>query len=146
MITFFALITELGAQKKILDHTAYETWQFIKNYSISNDGKWITYALKKNSISDPVIKLSTFEGTEVLTFPRGKNPKFNFNSNYLFFNIQPAIHKINQLKRIKTKEENFPIDSLGIYDLDTKKLSKISYLHSYKIPKKLSDWILFQQP
>ena len=121
MITTFALITELEAKKKILDHNAYETWQFIKNYSISNDGKWITYALKKNSISDPVIKLSTFEGAEVLTVPGGKNPKFNFNSNYLFFNIQPAIHKINQLKRIKTKEENFPIDSLGIYDLDTKK-------------------------
>ena len=80
IITTFALITELEAQKKILDHTAYETWQFIKNYSISNDGKWITYTLEKNSISDPVMKLSTFTGTEVITFPRGKNPKFNFKS------------------------------------------------------------------
>ena len=144
IITTFALITELEAQKKILDHTAYETWQFIKNYSISNDGKWITYALEKNSISDPVMKLSTFTGTEVITFPRGKNPKFNFNSNYLFFNIQPAIHEINQLKRIKTKEENFPLDSLGIYDIHARKLSKISHLHSYKIPEKWSDWLIYQ--
>ena len=30
----FALITELKAQKKILDHTAYDSWQFIKNQSI----------------------------------------------------------------------------------------------------------------
>ena len=30
IITTFALITELEAQKKILDHTAYEIWQLIK--------------------------------------------------------------------------------------------------------------------
>ncbi len=144
IIITIALITELKAQKKILDHTAYETWQFIKNYSISNDGKWITYALEKNSISDPIIKLSNFEGTEVLTYNRGKNPKFSFNSNHFFFNIQPTIHDVNQLKRIRTKEEDFPLDSLGIYEIHTKKFSKISHLHSYEIPEKWSDWLIYQ--
>ena len=139
-----ALITELKAQKKILDHTAYGTWQFIKNQSISNDGKWITYDLEKNSISDPLIKLSDFEGAEVLTYPRGKNPKFSFNSNHLFFNIQPAIHEVNQLKRIKTKDEDLPIDTLGIYDINTETLSKIPHLISYKIPEKWSNWLVYQ--
>ena len=138
------LITELKAQKKILDHTAYDTWQFIKNQSISNDGKWITYALEKNSISDPLIKLSDFDGGEALSYPRGKNPRFSFNSKHLFFNIQPAIHEVNQLKRIKTKEEDLPIDTLGIYDINNKKLFKIPHLISYKIPEKWSDWLVYQ--
>ena len=140
----FALITELKAQKKILDHTAYDSWQFIKNQSISNDGKWITYALEKNSISDPLIKLSDFEGSEVLTYPRGQNPKFSFDSNHLFFNIQPAIHEVNELKRIKTREEDLPLDTLSIYNVNTQTLTKIPYLISYKIPEKWSDWLVYQ--
>ena len=139
-----ALITELKAQKKILDHTAYDTWQFIKKQSISNDGKWITYALEKNSISDPLVKLSDFEGAEARSYPRGTNPKFSFDGTHLFFNIQPAIDDVNQLKRIKTKEEDLPLDTLGIYNVNTETLSKIPHLISYKIPEKWSDWLVYQ--
>ena len=138
------LITELKAQKKILDHTAYDTWQFIKKQSISNDGKWITYALEKNSISDPLVKLSDFEGAEARSYPRGTNPKFSFDGTHLFFNIQPAIDDVNQLKRIKTKEEDLPLDTLGIYNVNTETLSKIPHLISYKIPEKWSDWLVYQ--
>jgi dipeptidyl aminopeptidase/acylaminoacyl peptidase len=139
-----ALITELKAQKKILDHTSYDTWQFIKKQSISNDGKWITYALEKNSISDPLVKLSDFEGGETLSYPRGTNPKFSFDGTHLFFNIQPTIDAVNQLKRIKTKEENLPLDTLGIYNVNIETLSKIPHLISYKIPEKWSDWLVYQ--
>jgi|TARA_B110000483_G_scaffold201599_1_gene242723 dienelactone hydrolase len=137
-------LTELKAQKKALDHTAYDTWHFIKNQSISNDGKWITYALGKNSISNPIVKLSDFEGTEVLSYARGLDPKFSFDGAYLFFNIKADVDDVNQLKRIKTKKEHLPLDTLGIYDVNAGVLSKVPHLTSYEIPEKWSDWLIYQ--
>ena len=47
----FALITELKAQKKILDHTAYDSWQFIKNQSITEPSCTYVKGLSKQRSS-----------------------------------------------------------------------------------------------
>jgi hypothetical protein len=36
---------EMIAQKKPLDHTVYDGWQSIGERMISNDGKWVVYAV-----------------------------------------------------------------------------------------------------
>ena len=43
LIISIALGRDISAQKKILDHSAYDEWTLIKNETISNNGAWITY-------------------------------------------------------------------------------------------------------
>ncbi|NQW28431.1 MAG: S9 family peptidase [Flammeovirgaceae bacterium] len=145
LIISIALGRDISAQKKILDHSAYDEWTLIKNETISNNGAWITYELTKNSIANPIIVLSTFDGIEKLRTEKGTKPRFSFNSQHLFFTIKPDIDSLNSLKRIKTPKKELPADGLGVFNLKTGELREIPKIISYKIPGKWSNWVSYLQ-
>ena len=135
----------LNAQtKKALDHTAYDEWRTIENQSISPDGKYIQYTLVSHGYADPILILSDSKGNEILKYGRGSSGNFTWDGNHLIFKISPADTTLRRLKRIKTKKDKLPIDTLAILDLTTKSLTKIPHLESLQIPKKWGDWIAYQ--
>lgn len=133
----------LFSQKKILDHSAYDIWRNVEDRLISNDGKWVAYSLKNTSIGNEEAFLLTHDGSQVMNHDRMSNLKFSNNSKFLFGKISPDLFDYRDLKRSKTKEDDLPPDTLGIYNISAKAWEKQGGLKSMKVPVKWDDYLVY---
>ena len=138
------VIASHGQSKKILDHSAYDEWRTIENQSISSNGKFVQYTLGSHGYADPILKLHDDKGKELLSYDRASKGKFTWETSHLIFKISPADTTLRNLKRIKTKKDKLPKDTLAIYQLASGSLVKIPHLQSYKTPEKWDGWIAYQ--
>lgn len=128
----------------MLDHSAYDQWRKIENQAISADGKHIHYSLISHGYADPIFVLKTRSGESLLRYDRGKDGHFSADGRTVVFTIVPGDTTLRALKRIKTKEEDLPKDTLAIYDIPSGRLTKLPYLQSVRLPEKWSGWIAYQ--
>ncbi|RLD75708.1 MAG: S9 family peptidase, partial [Bacteroidetes bacterium] len=143
VILIFVVIISSAQDKKILDHADFDHWNKIKNTQISNDGKWILYQLKPG-YGDPTLKITDKKGSNILTYLRGDKAQINWENSHVIFSIKPELDSLNAQRREKVKKDKLPKDSLGIYDLKTKKLVKIPRVKTFKIPEKWGSHVAFQ--
>ncbi|MEQ9301603.1 MAG: prolyl oligopeptidase family serine peptidase [Cyclobacteriaceae bacterium] len=134
----------VGQSKKVLDHSAYDEWRKIENQAISTDGDHIHYSLISHGYADPVFVLKTNKGEELLRYDRGNKGQFSADGKYVTFTIVPGDATVRDLKRVKTKEEELPQDTLAIYDIENQSLTKLPYLQSVTLPEKWSGWMAYQ--
>ena len=133
----------ISAQKKILNHSDKDLWNTIENRTISNDGNFILYALKKGD-RDQHLKIKGKNGTMIFEHERSENGKFTYDSKFAVFTIKAWQDSILEMKRRKVKKDEMPKDTVGIYDLNSKALHKIAHVKSYKLPEKWSGYIAYQ--
>ncbi len=136
-------VVGVSQTKKELDHNAYNIWRSVEDGLISNDGKYISYTLKRNGYGNETLLLHQFDGKEILNHDRSYNPYFSNNSEYLIFKVSPDFDEIRDLKRKKTKEKDMPGDTLAIYSLNNRQMSKLPGLKSFKVPKEWDDYLVY---
>lgn len=134
---------EVIAQKKPLDHSVYDSWQSIGEKKISANGLWTAYAVDVQE-GDGVFIVQRTDGSYKMEFPRGYMATFTQDDKFLVLKLKPYYQEVRQAKIKKKKPEEFPNDSLVIFNLDNKSIEKIPAVTSYKIPEKLSGWIAYQ--
>lgn len=144
-ILFFCILKlSIGFGQKIpLDYTVFNTWKDIQHTVISNDGKFVAYSLRPQE-GDAMLIVHNMETDSVDTLSRGVTPGISWNNDFLAFLIKPSVNEVKELRRKKTKAEDLPKDSLGIYNLKTKRLDKIPRVRFYKFPGDSSEWIAYQ--
>ena len=129
--------------KRTLDHDAYDQWKNISSRLISNDGKHIAFSTKSNSIGNEEMTLMSHDGSILITHDRSSKLKFTNNSGFLIFKISPDLFDLRDLKRKKTNKKDLLLDTLGIYDIAKKELTKIPRIKSHKVPEKWDDYIVY---
>lgn len=129
--------------KKELDHNAYNIWRSVEDQLISNDGEYISYTLKPNGYGNESLLLHQFDGAQILSHDRAYNPYFSNNSEFLIFKVSPDFDELRDLKRKKAKEKDMPGDTLAIYSLTNRQISKMSGLKSFKVPKEWDDYLVY---
>ena len=129
--------------KKPLTFDDILKWNRITEKIISSDGNIIVYK-KEPWKGDPVLKISDKSGKEIESINCGTDAVFTNNSSHVIFKLMPEEKKIRQLKLKETKEENLPLNQLGIYNLQKAMLDTIPYLKTHKVPKKWNGWIAYQ--
>lgn len=139
---FSSLSFTLLAQDKKLSHDNFDKWKRISSKEISPNGEFILYEVKPG-LGDGSLHISTKTGKEITSIPRAENAQFTWDSKLVIFHIKPQYDSVIALRREKTKEDELPKDSLGIYDLSTNKLEKIARVKSYKIPKEASSLLTY---
>ncbi len=148
-ITFLALFTLpiflLGQQvpKRVMDHSVFNEWRFIKNEKISNDGQWVVYDLTIEEHDPELVIRSADQNTE-WRFPRGAKGQFSNDSRYVFFTIHPPVDSVKTMRRKKVKKDKLPTDTLAIFNLATQEVERIPDLKSFKIPKKWDGWLAYK--
>ena len=130
------------AQKKILDHSDYALWNTVNGAKLAPNGKHVVFSLEKGE-KDNYLKVKSVNGNEVLAYDSGQDGMFSYDSKKLFFTIKPWKDSLTAMKSRKVKKKDLPKDSLGIYDLETKSISKIGNLKSYKVPEKWSGYLAY---
>ncbi|MGV8946073.1 MAG: alpha/beta hydrolase family protein [Lutibacter sp.] len=130
------------SQKKVLDHKDVNQWNTIKNESISSNGAYIMYSLEKGE-EDNYLKIADAKGNLVFKYDRAEKGQFSYDSQVAFFTIKPWKESVKELKRQKVKKDKMPKDTLGIFNLNDKSLTKIGNIKSYKVPTKWSGFVAY---
>ena len=137
------IISLIAQDKKPLTFDDILKWNRITEKQISNDGNIIVYKAEPWK-GDPVLKVTDKIGSDIFSITGGLNSQITFDSKSIVFEIQPKEEIVRELKLKKTKEEDMPMNKLGIFNVNTKMLDTISNLKSFKVPSKWNDWIAYQ--
>ncbi|MEN0054607.1 MAG: prolyl oligopeptidase family serine peptidase [Mucilaginibacter sp.] len=118
--------------KKPLDHSVFDGWQSIDNQYISNDGKWVSYVIKKQQ-GDNELVIANTKNSSKLKIPRADTTCFSNDSRFITFLIRPFYKDIRQAKIKKKKQPDFPKDTLGIITLGSTAITKVPAIRSFKL-------------
>ena len=127
------------SQKKVIDHTAYNSWKKVEGQIISNDGNFVSYTIKPHR-GDGYLYIYNNKTAKLDSFPRGYKQQFSGNSNFLVFQITAGFDTLRKCELNKVDKEKWPKDSLGIYLLESDSLIKISFVKNYSIAE-MGDWV-----
>ena len=133
--SFILFILNVYAQKKPLDHSDYDKWQTVTDKKISNNGNWVVYTVDPQEGDGNMIIQSLQVADNKIIIPRGYNASITNDNQFVVFLIKPVYNVVRNAKIKKIKPEDFPKDSLGIFNLNSMSLTKIDGVKSYQIPK-----------
>ncbi len=132
----------MDAQKKPLDHSVYDSWQNIGTRKISNDGKWIAYAVDVQEGNSDLF-LYSVKSKNSRKFPRAAKMEFTHDSRFGIFQIRPLYKDIKAVKDKKLKQNKLTKDSLAIVDFSSGKTEKIPNVKGFKIPEKGGSYVAY---
>ncbi|KPK87167.1 MAG: hypothetical protein AMS27_03455, partial [Bacteroides sp. SM23_62_1] len=130
-------------EKIPLNHSIYEGWKTLSNAKISNNGQWVAYEINPQQ-GDGYLYLVDLNGSKTDSVPRGYNPVFSNQSDFLVFKIKPQYATVRQAKKDKKKKSEMPKDTLAIWLLDGSDPLKIADVESFKVPEDGEGWFIFQ--
>ncbi len=133
-----------SVQKKIMTPEVFNEWNTISQQTISNDGKWIAYALTKED-GDGSLHIYNTSTQKTVSFPRGNGGQFSADSEFVIFRIKPAVDSIRAEKKRKVKKNDLTKDSLGIYQLATGQLQKVADVQSFQVPEKWAGFLAYHK-
>lgn len=142
ILLLLVISVAVQAQKKPLDHTVYDNWQSIADRAISNDGKYVAYAINPQE-GDGVLVLQSLQGDYKLVIPRGAGVVLSEDSKYAIFRIKPTFAQTRDAKIKKKRPDEMPKDSLGVVKLGDKSVNKIARLKSFKLPDDAGGWMAY---
>ena len=141
-IILLIISLNIHGQKKVLDHKDFDIWNRIQNSQISTSGDYVMYSVQRGE-EDSFLKIKDKNANLIFEHDRAEKGVFSYNSKYAIFAIKEWKDTITEMKRRKVKKGKMPMDSLGIFNLQSKKLVKISNIKSYKNPEKWSGYLAY---
>jgi dipeptidyl aminopeptidase/acylaminoacyl peptidase len=129
----------IRAQKKIIDHKAYNDWKKNENQQVSRNGDIITFEVNPHR-GDGWLFIYRISTGAIDSIPRGKDAVISVENDYVAFRIVPPFDTIRKLEIKKTDKAKWPKDSLGIYFIATDSLLKKPNLKSFSVGKE-NNWL-----
>jgi dipeptidyl aminopeptidase/acylaminoacyl peptidase len=134
----------LSAQtKKSLDHSVYDGWKSVGERMISNDGKYIVYAVNPQE-GDGELIIQNVSSQYKKVIARGYNAVITEDSRYVVFKIKPIFQETRQAKIKKKKADDMTKDSIGIIELGKDEIVKIARVKGFKTAEKGFGWVAYQ--
>ena len=130
------------AQKRPLDHDAYEIWNRISDRGIARNGEWIFYEYGPEK-GDGMLKVQSLVHEDIYEIPRGNTAQFAHDSQYVIYLISPSEDTLRTARKADLEEEQMPKDTLGILDLGTGMPRYIPNVRSYKIPDESANIVAY---
>lgn len=129
--------------KKPLDHSVYDGWKSIGERMISNDGKYVVYAINpQEGDGELVVQGPSSNYKKVIA--RGYNAVITEDSRYVVFKIKPVFQETRQARIKKKKPDEMVKDSIGILELGKEEVVKIARVKGYKTAEKGFGWVAYQ--
>jgi dipeptidyl aminopeptidase/acylaminoacyl peptidase len=123
---------QISAQKKVIDHTAYNSWNRISESAISPDGNYTAYTSLPYKGDGYMYLVNNITGVKD-SVARGKGMRFSSDGSYLVFKIAPQAEKLHKAELDKQKKEKWPKDSLGIWNIAKDSITKVPNITSFQL-------------
>lgn len=128
------------SQKKLLDHSVYDSWQSLDEKIIAADGQWVAYSVNPQE-GDGVMYVKSFDGLQKLIIPRGYGAQFSPDSRFLYCKIKPRYADVRAARIKKRTADEMPKDSFAVFSIADEKLWKTATVKTFKQPEQESPWI-----
>ncbi len=142
LLFLFVCSTTIAQIKKPLTHGVYDSWKSIGERAISNDGKYVVYAINPQE-GDGMLVMHDLQTGKKQEAERGYDAVISQDSKYVFYKIKPRFADIRQAKIKKKKADEMVKDSFAIALLGTDSIVKIAMVKSFKAPEKGSGWLAY---
>lgn len=126
-----AICLPAAAQKKALDHDAYDSWQSIPNLAVTDDGSVIAYQITPQEGDATLVFTNTVTGREV-SVERGGAPTISRDGRWAVFTVKAPFAETRRAKIKKAKADDMPKDSIAYIDLKTFDIKKMPEAGSFK--------------
>lgn len=131
------------SQKKVLDHSVYDSWKSITSPSITDDGQYMAYSIDPQE-GDGKLVIQRLRSKDEILIDRGYKFQFTPDGGYAVCLIKPFYQDTRQARIKKLKEVDLPQDSLAIIDLKKAQLRKFPSVKSYKLGQCLAPYVAFE--
>jgi dienelactone hydrolase len=143
LLLFLVMLPMLAlAQKKPLDHSVYDGWQSVGERTVSNDGKYIVYAVNPQE-GDGTLYIQATDNSYKLEIPRGYNATISNDNKYVVCRVRPFFKDTREARIKKKRPDEMPKDSLVIVDLANDKITRVARVKGYKMPEKGAGWLAY---
>lgn len=132
------------AQKRVMDHDVYDSWNSLSQTRISDDGNWFMYTLSPQEGDNRLI-IKERSSSRSDTLHRVSRISWSVDAAHAVFFVLPTYAQTREARIKKVKREDMPKDTLGIYTLTTRDLVKIVDVKSFKMPEKGSGWVAYHK-
>ena len=169
LVLFCGLTIALSAQnsaKRPLHHRDYDSWKAIQNPSLSNDGKFLAYALFPEEGDGQLVvrNLSTgkeihenvgslppapdaanFEAPPEAAGPAGRGLRLSFthDNKFLISNAYPPKSETDQAKKDRKRPDEMPRAGMVIVDLTALSTSRVPDVTSYQVPENGDSFVAY---
>ena len=134
LAALLALPIALAAQKKPLDHDAYDGWQSVSGTALSPSGQVLTYAVNPQEGDGTLyFRIAGKKGAHVIEIPRGYQARILDNEDYAVCLIKPEFQKTRRAKIKKLTGDKLPQDSLAIVNLRNGEIRKYPNVKSFQL-------------
>lgn len=130
------------AQKKPLDHAVYDGWQNVGERAVSNDGKYVVYAVNPQE-GDGTLYIQATDNSYKRAIPRGYNATISNDNKYVVCRVRPFFKETREARIKKKRPDEMPKDTLIIVNLSTDSVSRIGRVKGYKMPDKGAGWVAY---
>jgi dipeptidyl aminopeptidase/acylaminoacyl peptidase len=120
------------AQKPVLDHTVYDSWQSIKEIVYQPQGHFIVFSITPQEGDATMVIRNVKSGTET-KIERGAQASFTEDGQFLIAKIKPLFAETRKAKIDKKKPDEMPKDSLVIVNMTNLSMEKIAAVKSFQI-------------
>ncbi|MCW5916587.1 MAG: S9 family peptidase [Ferruginibacter sp.] len=134
------LQVSVGQSKKPLDHGVYDSWKSLGERKISNNGKYIAYAVNPQE-GDGDLCVKWLSSGKIRKIERGFNAAFTEDNLYLVCRVKPLYAQTRSAKIKKKTGNDLPADSLVVLNLVLDTLFYVPEVKSFSIPEKGSGWL-----
>ncbi|MGL5786038.1 MAG: alpha/beta hydrolase family protein [Bacteroidales bacterium] len=110
------LSLSLFAQKKVLDHTVYDSWKQVDRTVLTDKGDFISYEVNPQK-GDGILFLENASGKELLKINRGTGLRFFDNDKFATFVVKPFADSLRMAKFNKVKKDKMPVDTTYLYNI-----------------------------
>ena len=139
-----AVTVSVSAQKKPLNHDAYDGWQAVSGTSLSPSGKVITYAVNPQEGDGTLyFRIAEKKGARVIEIPRGYQARILDDDTYAVCLIKPEFQKTRRAKIKKLTGDKLPQDSLAIINLQNGIIRKYPNVKSFQLGLHATDQFAF---
>ena len=144
LVGSFCLFSSMAslAQKKVLDHSVYDSWKSLKSVKISDDASYSAVVIVEQE-GDDRIEIHHLKGGKTHTIPGGSTCSFMPDQKYIVGLVKASYVDIRQAKIKKTASEKMPKDTLVIVSLKSFSETRIPNVKEYKFGKDYSDYIAY---
>ena len=136
LFTIFSLFISIFSfsQKLALDHSVYDQWESIRETIWQPQGQFICYTINPQE-GDAILIVKNRSSKTEITIPRGAQPVFTEDGNYLIAKIKPSFNETRKAKIDKKKPDEMPKDSLVIVTIANGNITKIPAVKSFQLPE-----------
>lgn len=135
----------VAQERRPMGHEVWDSWKRIEEERLSDDGRWLLYALTVLD-GDVELRVHSLESDRTFAIPRGRDARFSADSRYVVFLIKPQDSIVKALRRTETEASALPNDSLGVLDLRTGEVTRVDSVESFELPEDGGAWVAYHRP